>query len=115
MSPPRLHSVASSVQRKICFHNYPDDTQIYITKSTGGYDPIKALSKCSEQIKDSMCQDFLQLKQDNTEVIAFGDGEEKWVKLKITSCFVVNHPDLSGRLGPVHFLSPESELKHPVF
>ena len=43
---------------KISYHSYAHNTQIDINVSPGDYSPIQKLSKCIEQIKDQMCQNF---------------------------------------------------------
>ena len=64
------------------YHNYADDTQLYITLSTADYAPIETLCQCIDQINNWMRQNFLQLNKDKTEVIVFGPKEQR---LKITS------------------------------
>ena len=64
-------------KNKIAYHNYADDTQLYITLSSGDYSSIDSLCHCIDQINDWMCQNFLQLNKDKTEIIVFGAEKER--------------------------------------
>ena len=62
---------------KIGYHNYADDTQIYIALSPNDYSPIDNLRQCIEQINSWMRQNFLQLNKDKTEIIVFGANDKR--------------------------------------
>ncbi|XP_037631145.1 uncharacterized protein LOC119491325, partial [Sebastes umbrosus] len=86
---------------KINYHNYAEDTQIYITLSTGDYSPVQALSECIEQVNNWMCQNFLQLNKDKTEVVVFGAKKER-LKVSAHLQFVMlKSSDQARNLGVV--------------
>ncbi len=68
---------------QITFHSCADDTQIYLALSPNDYSPIDSLCQCIDEINSWMCQNFLQLNKEKTEVIAFGNKDEV---LKVNAC-----------------------------
>ncbi len=68
----------SQIMRKnqIAYNSYADETQIYLAASTDDYSPIDSLCQSIDEIYSWMCQNFLQLNKEKTEVIAFGNKDE---------------------------------------
>ncbi len=68
----------SQIMRKnqIACHSYADHTQIYLALSPNDYSPIDSLCQCIDEINSWMCQNFLRLNKEKTEVIAFGNKDE---------------------------------------
>ncbi len=68
----------SRIMRKnqIANHSYSDDTQIYLALSPNDYSPIDSLCQCIDEIISWICQNFLQLNNEKTEVIEFGNNDE---------------------------------------
>ncbi len=63
-------------KNQIAHHSYADDTQIYLALSPNDYSPTNSLCQCIDEINSWMCQNFLQLNKEKTEVIAFGNKDE---------------------------------------
>ena len=58
---------------KISYHSYMDDNQIYLALSSNVYAPIDSVCLCLEKVKKWMQQNVLQLNEDKTEIIQFGN------------------------------------------
>ena len=93
--------LAQILQNDICYHSYADDTHIYITITPGDYGPIQALSNCIDQINDWMCQNFLQLNKDKTEIIVFGAKEERLKVCAQLQLAMLKTTDQARNLGVV--------------
>ncbi len=67
----------SQIMRKnqITYHSYADNTQIYLVLSPNDYSPIDSLCQCLHEMNSWMCQNFLQLNKEKTE-LAFGNKDE---------------------------------------
>ena len=79
------------------YHSYADDTQIYIALSSDDYSPIQSLCHCLEQVTNWMNQNFLH--RDKTEVIVFGNKEERIAVSKHLESLSVKTRDQVRNLG----------------
>lgn len=61
----------------VSYHNYVDDTWIYVSLSAGEQGPINSLCCCIEQINVWMQNNFLYLISDKTEIIVFGPQHKR--------------------------------------
>ena len=59
------------------YHNYADDTQIYVSVTKDDLEPVDSLCHCVEQISDWMQNNFLQLNSDKSEIIVFGPQSQR--------------------------------------
>ncbi len=62
-------------ENQIAYH-YADDTQIYLALFSNDNSLIDSLCQWITEISSWMCQNFLQLNKEKTEVIAFGNKDE---------------------------------------
>uniref|UniRef100_A0A7N8X145 Reverse transcriptase domain-containing protein n=1 Tax=Mastacembelus armatus TaxID=205130 RepID=A0A7N8X145_9TELE len=61
----------------VSYHNYADDTQIYISLTAGEYGPVDSLCRCIEQITLWMQNNSLQINSGKTEIIIFGPQKQR--------------------------------------
>ncbi len=64
-------------KNQIAYHSYGDDTQIYLDLSPDDYRAIDSLCQCIDELNSWMCQNFLQLNKEKTEVITFRNKDEE--------------------------------------
>ena len=80
------------------YHSYADDTQIYIALSPDDCSPIESCH-CLEQVKNWMSQNFLQLNQEKTEIIVFGNKEKRVAVSKHLESLSLETKDQVRNLG----------------
>uniref|UniRef100_A0A3Q3LKF2 Reverse transcriptase domain-containing protein n=1 Tax=Mastacembelus armatus TaxID=205130 RepID=A0A3Q3LKF2_9TELE len=61
----------------VSYHNYADDTQIYISLTAGEYGPVDSLCSCIDQITLWMQNNSLQINSGKTEIIIFGPQKQR--------------------------------------
>lgn len=81
------------------YHSYADDTQIYLALSPDDCSPIDSLCHCLEEVNNWMNQNFLQLNQDKTEVIVFGNKEKRLTVSKYLESLLLKTKDQVRNLG----------------
>uniref|UniRef100_A0A8C6KAZ9 Reverse transcriptase domain-containing protein n=1 Tax=Nothobranchius furzeri TaxID=105023 RepID=A0A8C6KAZ9_NOTFU len=64
-------------RHRVNFHSYADDTQLYISVSPDDTRPMDALFNCILDIKSWMAENFLQLNQDETEVLVISPEAQR--------------------------------------
>lgn len=67
-----------SIFRKhnISFHCFADDVQIYLPIKVNSEDPLKHLLNCLQEIRTWMDLKFLNLNENKTDLILFGNPEQ---------------------------------------
>ena len=59
------------------YHNYADDTQIYVSLMAGEHGPVDTLCHCIEQLSVWLQNNFIQLNSDKTKIIVFGPQKQR--------------------------------------
>ncbi|MDG2555425.1 reverse transcriptase domain-containing protein, partial [Vibrio parahaemolyticus] len=85
----------------ISYHTYADDTQLYITVSPDDYSPLYLLNKCIDEINTWMCQNFLQLNTEKTEIVVFGPKEQRSIVSAHLDAMTLKPTNQARNLGVV--------------
>ena len=85
----------------ISYHTYADDTQLYITVSPDDYSPLYLLNKCIVEINTWMCQNFLQLNTEKTEIVVFGPKEQRSIVSAHLDAMTLKPTNQARNLGVV--------------
>lgn len=64
-------------KHNISFHQYADDTQLYLSLAPDAHKSISFLHDCINDINMWMSQNFLQLNKDKTEVLVIGNEAQR--------------------------------------
>ncbi len=100
-------------KNEIAYHNYADDTQIYLALSPNDYSPIDSLCQCIDEINSWMCQNFLQLNKEKNEHITPVLRSLHWLPVTFRIDFKVIllvYKSLNG-LGPKYIADMLTEYK----
>ena len=74
----------------VSYHNYADDTQIYVSLTADDLEPVNLLCHCIEQISAWMQSNFLQLNSDKTEIIVFGPKKQREIVISHLESIALN-------------------------
>ncbi len=61
-------------RNQIAYHSCVNDTQVYLALLPNDYSPIDSLCQSIDKINSWVCQNFLQLNKEKSEVIGFGNN-----------------------------------------
>ena len=85
----------------VSYHNYADDTQIYVSLTAGEHGPIDTLCHCIEQISVWMQNNFLQLNLEKTEIIVCGPQKQRESLISHLETLSLKPNNQVGNLGVI--------------